>query len=66
MKLVSFVRKNDSREEVGILREDRVLPLVELGYAYANMNELILRSTPEELYEKMWLKQHISHRQHTI
>ena len=48
MKLVSFVRKNDSREEVGILREDRVLPLVELGYAYANMNELILRSTPEE------------------
>ena len=48
MKLVSFVRKNDSREEVGILREDRVLPLVELGYAYATMNELILRSTPEE------------------
>ena len=48
MKLVSFIRKNDSREEVGILREDRVLPLVELGYAYATMNELILRSTPEE------------------
>jgi 2-keto-4-pentenoate hydratase/2-oxohepta-3-ene-1,7-dioic acid hydratase in catechol pathway len=48
MKLVSFVRKNDSREEVGILREDRVLPLEELGYAYATMNELILRSTPEE------------------
>lgn len=48
MKLVNFVRKNDSREEVGILREDRVLPLVELGYAYATMNELILRSTPEE------------------
>ena len=48
MKLVSFVRKNDSREEVGILREDRVLPLEELGYAYATMNELILRSTSEE------------------
>ncbi len=48
MKLVTFVRKNGSREEVGVLRGDRVLPLKELGFAYDSMNELILFSTPDE------------------
>ncbi len=48
MKLVTFVRENGSREEVGVLRDGRVLPLEELGFAYGSMNELILFSTPAE------------------
>lgn len=47
MKLVTFTRY-ESREELGLLREDRVLPLEDLGFSYGSMNELILRSTPEE------------------
>lgn len=48
MKLVTFIRNNSSLEEVGILRDDRVLPLLELGFSYASMNDLILFSTPSE------------------
>ena len=48
MKLVTFIRENDTREELGMLREGRVLPLGELGFSYADMNDLILRSTPGE------------------
>ena len=48
MKLVTFVRKDAAEEEVGILREERVLPLRELGFPYASMNELILNATPGE------------------
>jgi 2-keto-4-pentenoate hydratase/2-oxohepta-3-ene-1,7-dioic acid hydratase in catechol pathway len=48
MKLVTFVRNEHGPEELGVLRGERVLPLGELGFAYADMNELILRSTAEE------------------
>ncbi len=48
MKLVTFVRKDAAEEEVGLLREERVLPLRELGFPYASMNELILNATPGE------------------
>ena len=48
MKLVTFIRNNENTEELGLLREGRVLPLKELGFAYRDMNELILRSTREE------------------
>ena len=48
MKLITFNR-NGGGEELGILRGDRVLPLRELGFAFADMNELICRARPEEL-----------------
>ncbi|MBR0040486.1 MAG: fumarylacetoacetate hydrolase family protein [Oscillospiraceae bacterium] len=48
MKLVTFIRNSSAAEEVGILRGARVLPLGELGFAFADMNELICRSTPAE------------------
>jgi hypothetical protein len=48
MKLVTFIRNGSETEELGLLRGERVLPLAELGFSYTDMNELILRSTPEE------------------
>lgn len=48
MKLVCFTREESEREELGILREQQVLPLEELGYSYVDMNDLILRSTSGE------------------
>ena len=48
MKLVTFLRGNGLREELGLLRGEAVLPLEALGFAYADMNDLILRSTPAE------------------
>ncbi len=48
MKLVTFIRNGSEKEELGLLRGERVLPLEELGFSYTDMNELILRSTPEE------------------
>ena len=49
MKLVTFTRCENGGEELGLLREDRVLPLEELGFSYRDMNDLILRASPEEL-----------------
>ena len=48
MKLVTFSRNGSEKEELGVLRGERVLPLEELGFSFADMNELILRSTAEE------------------
>ena len=48
MKLVTFTR-DGCREELGILRGGNVLPLSELGFAFADMSELIERASPEEL-----------------
>ena len=48
MKLITFTRKGESAEELGLLRGERVLPLKDLGFAYADMNELILHSTAAE------------------
>ena len=49
MKLVTFTRPGESREALGLLREDRVLPLEDLGFAFADMNDLILRASKEDL-----------------
>ena len=48
MKLVTFTRDNE-KEELGILQDERVLPLAELGFAFADMNDLIERATKEDL-----------------
>ena len=48
MKLITFTRNGCAEEELGLLRGERVLPLGEHGFSYADMNELICRSTPEE------------------
>ena len=48
MKLVTFMQKDHGREELGILREQRVLPLEELGFSFRDMNDLILRAGPWE------------------
>lgn len=48
MKLVTFSRLGSKEEELGVLRGGRVLPLAELGFTFADMNDLILRSTPSE------------------
>ncbi|MCR4622856.1 MAG: hypothetical protein K5663_12325, partial [Clostridiales bacterium] len=48
MKLVTFTRNGSEAEEVGVLRGERVLPLGELGFSFADMNDLICRSTSDE------------------
>ena len=48
MKLVTFIR-TENKEELGILQDERVLPLAELGFAFADMNDLIERATKEDL-----------------
>ena len=48
MKLITFTRNGCAEEELGLLRGERVLPLGEHGFSYADMNELICRSTAEE------------------
>ena len=48
MKLITFTRENGG-EELGILRGEHVLPLRELGFAFADMNDLIRRARPAEL-----------------
>ncbi|MBR0208393.1 MAG: fumarylacetoacetate hydrolase family protein [Oscillospiraceae bacterium] len=48
MKLVTFIRKGSAEEELGLLRGEGVLPLREAGFSFADMNDLICRSTKEE------------------
>ncbi len=48
MKLVTFIRSGSENEELGLLRGEGVLPLGEHGFSYADMNELICRSTAGE------------------
>ena len=48
MKLVTFTRNKTGTEELGLLRGERVLPLRELGFRFADMNDLICRSTADE------------------
>ncbi len=49
MKLVTFIRKECEKEELGLLRGERVLPLGALGFSYRDMNDLILRAGKAEL-----------------
>ncbi len=48
LKLVTFTRRDSAEEELGLLRGERVLPLREAGFSFADMNDLIRRSTAEE------------------
>ena len=49
MKLVTFTHRGETREELGLLRAEGVLPLEDLGFAFADMNDLILRASREDL-----------------
>ena len=49
MKLVTFSRLGESREQVGILRGEAIVPIEELGFHFESMNDLILRATPDDL-----------------
>ena len=49
MKLVTFSRSGSAGEEIGVLRGERVLPLREAGFSFADMNDLICRATKDEL-----------------
>ena len=48
MKLVTFTRRGCAEEELGVLRGERVLPLREAGFSYADMNDLICRADASE------------------
>ena len=49
MKLVTFIRRGGSREEVGLWVEAGVVPVRALGLPYESMNDLILGAGPEDL-----------------
>ena len=49
MKLVTFIRKGGATEEIGVLKEDRVVPAKDLGLSFETMNDLIVKAGPEEL-----------------
>ena len=50
MKLITFVRRGETAEEVGLLRPDgAALPAKAAGLDFKDMNDLILRATPEDL-----------------
>ncbi len=48
MKLITFIRRGCAEEELGLLRGEHVLPLREAGFSFADMNDLIRRSTAAE------------------
>ena len=48
MKLITFTRRGSDAEELGLLRGGRVLPLREAGFSFADMNDLICRSSEEQ------------------
>ena len=47
MKLITFIRKD--KEEIGVLKDDFIVPLNELGYNFKSMNDLILNTNEDEL-----------------
>jgi len=49
MKFVTYTNKNDSKENLGILGETGIFPLVKADIHYCNMIELIEKITSEEL-----------------
>ena len=49
LKLVTFCRRGEPREAVGILRDGGVVPVESLGFHFESMNDLILRAAPEDL-----------------
>ena len=51
MKLVTFTHRGETREELGLLRAEGVLPLEDQGFAFADMNDLICRGGVSEIPE---------------
>ena len=49
MKLVTFIRRGECAEQVGILTESGVIPTSALGLNFEDMNDLILNATPEDM-----------------
>lgn len=49
MKLVTFMRRPIGAEEIGVLRGEIVVPVRELGFSFADMNDLILRAEKADL-----------------
>lgn len=49
MKLVTFTRKGDAAELVGVLTAAGVVPAKALGLDFETMNDLILNATPEDM-----------------
>ena len=47
MKLITFIIKD--KEEIGVLKDDFIIPLKDLGYNYLSMNDLILNTNEDEL-----------------
>ena len=48
LKLITFTRNGCAEEDLGLLRGERVLPLRACGFSYADMTDLICRSTPAD------------------
>lgn len=49
MKLVTFVRRGETREEVGLWHSSGVVPVNALGLDFETMNDLILRAAPGDM-----------------
>lgn len=49
MKLVTYIRHGNTLEEVGVWKEDGILPVNATGCDYDTMNDLICHATAEEL-----------------
>ena len=49
MKLVTYTRRGDTREEVGVWTEKGVVPAKALGLAFETMNDLILHATEADM-----------------
>ena len=49
MRLVTFTRHSNTLEEVGVWKEDGILPVNATGCDYDTMNDLICHATAEEL-----------------
>ena len=49
MRLITFTRTGNTLEEVGVWKEDGILPANATGCDYDTMNDLICYATAEEL-----------------
>lgn len=49
MKLITY--RHNQQEEIGLLKDNHIIPINDLGFSYKDMNDLIIHSNKEELYE---------------
>ena len=49
MRLVTFKRCGEDREQVGVWTDGGVVPASALGLEFDSMNDLILRATPDDM-----------------